>query len=93
VLVPLGTDTRTREEQMQALCDCSNGGGTCDCPHRRAISEAAFELIVDTAVQGRLLGDRRYRNAENAEAQAEAEEAITAEVLAEKHALYRIEAS
>ncbi len=38
------------------------------------------EQRIDREVQRRLAGDPRYRNAENAEEQAEVEEEITAEV-------------
>lgn len=43
-------------------------------------ADETYERIVDAAVWRRLERDPRYRYAENAEAQAKAEETITAEV-------------
>jgi len=76
---------------MAALCDCSNGGGTCDCPHRRRISETAFERMADAAIMRRLSTDAAYRNADNAKVQAERERVIEREVLDELSTRYRIE--
>jgi hypothetical protein len=45
--------------------------------------EAAYEAAIDAIVQRRLATDRRYRNAENAEEQAEAEATIEREVIAD----------
>jgi hypothetical protein len=46
-------------------------------------SESDLERAIDARVQRRLQTDPRYRNAENAEDQAEAEAAIEAEVCRE----------
>jgi hypothetical protein len=54
------------------------------------MNEAEYERLVDARVQRRLSADSRYMNAENAEEQAQAEEAITAEVEAEiQHAAWK----
>jgi len=46
-------------------------------------NEAQYEAAIAAIVQRRLATDPRYRNAENAEEQAEAEAAIEREVIAE----------
>jgi hypothetical protein len=43
--------------------------------------EAAYEAAIDAMVQRQLAVDPRYRNAENAEEQAEAEAAIEREII------------
>lgn len=43
------------------------------------MTDSEYERLVDARVQRALKTDPRYVNAENAEEQAEAEEAITAE--------------
>lgn len=48
----------------------------------RNLTEAELERVVDRAVQRRLATDSAYRNAENADAQAEREQEITDEELA-----------
>lgn len=55
------------------------------------ITEAAFERMADRAVWQRLENDPAYRNAENAEQQAEAEERIETEVVAELESRYTVE--
>ena len=47
------------------------------------MDDVTYERVVDARVQRRLASDSRYRNAESAEEQAQAEEAITREVEAE----------
>jgi hypothetical protein len=57
---------------------------------KRIISEADYERMVDRMVWSRLSRDPRYRNAENAEEQAEAEVEIEDEVCAELDAKYEV---
>jgi len=57
---------------------------------RRPVDEATFEAMADRRVQRALAGDPRYRHAENAEEQKQAEETIEREVLAELDRLYRV---
>jgi len=49
---------------------------------RRVITESEFERIADNRVMIQLSRDPRYRNAENAEDQAQAESDIEAEIVA-----------
>lgn len=55
---------------------------------RKVVSEAVFEKMLDGSVARRLYQDPRYRNAENAEQQQQAEETIEAEALARLESLY-----
>ena len=57
---------------------------------RPTVSESVFESMADRETQRRCMRDSRYRNAENAEEQAEAEEAIEAEVLTDLGERYRV---
>jgi hypothetical protein len=56
---------------------------------RKTISEVEFERRADRIVQIRLSTDGQYRNAENAEEQAEREQQLTEEVVAELRRKYR----
>lgn len=57
---------------------------------RPAISWAEFERIVDQAVWHRLERSQSYRYAASAEEQAEVEERVTDQVVADYEAKYRI---
>jgi hypothetical protein len=54
----------------------------------RKLTEAEFERALDRMVMRRLATDREYRNAENAEQQAEREEQITRECERRLRSLY-----
>lgn len=54
---------------------------------RTRITEAQAEAIIDRRVMRRLSTDPAYRHAEDAEAQAQAEDAITAQVEREVYEL------
>lgn len=58
---------------------------------RVKITETAFERMADGRVVRRLAVDPRYRNAENSEQQAQAEDAIEREVVAELLDKYEVE--
>jgi hypothetical protein len=58
---------------------------------RTVVSDAVFEKMLDGAVMRHLYRDPRYRNAENADEQAEAEAAIELEQLARLETQYRVE--
>lgn len=58
---------------------------------RIPISEAQLERATDREVQNELRRDPRYRHAENAEQQAEAEAAIERECVVRLAARYRLE--
>jgi hypothetical protein len=57
---------------------------------RPIVTETVFEQMVDRTVMRRLYQDLRYRNAENAEEQSEAEAKIEHEVLCEYSTKYRV---
>ena len=57
---------------------------------RPTISEAEYERRADAAVQRALSNDARYRNAANAEEQADAERMIEREVCADLDRNYRV---
>ena len=54
------------------------------------MTEAQLEAVADVTVQRRLRSDAAYLNAENAEAQAEREQEITDQVVADLKARYDI---
>lgn len=58
---------------------------------RKVVPEAVFERMADMRVQRRLEVSSAYRNAENAEAQSEAEQAIERQVIADLEQDYRID--
>jgi hypothetical protein len=59
--------------------------------NKPAITEARAEAMADRLVWKRLATDSAYRNAENAEAQADREERISEEVWNDLQARYTIE--
>jgi hypothetical protein len=57
---------------------------------KQPITEADYERITDARVLERIRTDPRYKHAENAEDQAEAEEAIMDEVAATMRRDYQV---
>lgn len=57
----------------------------------RQISEAEYERILDRRVQRELRKSPAYLNAADADAQADAEEAVNARVVAEMDLEYEVE--